>query len=239
MKIIILSKTPYKEKDLIFNAISEDKFFSFRGRGVLDNKSPHVWLNNDLTIADIEVGEDKRSKYLTLKEAKPILSPMFAVGDLYKMYAIGAIAQVVNKTLEDNEKSRAFSTIESAINALKEGRDFQMVVLIFLARMLALCGSAFNVDSCVGCGSTKDVVAFSFVEGGFICRNCLSPDDNYPKLNNNQLKLIRYIFKAPDFKCVGADMFNKEDKNVLLEHLRLYFFDNIGVSVDSISKLIY
>ena len=40
MKVIILSKTPYKEKDVIFNAISEDKYFSFRARGVIDNKSP-------------------------------------------------------------------------------------------------------------------------------------------------------------------------------------------------------
>ena len=239
MRIIILSKTPYKEKDLIFNAISEDKFFSFRGRGILDNKSQYVWLNNDLTIADIEVSEDKRSKYLTLKEAKPILSPMFAVGNLYVMYTIGAIAQAVNNTLEDSEKHKAFSAVEGAINALKEGKDFQMVALLFIARMLTLCGAAFNVDSCVGCGSKKDAVAFSFVNGGFLCRNCLSPDDDCPSLNSNQLLLIRYMFKAPDFKCTGAEMFKKEDKNVLLEHLRHYFFDNLGVSVDSITKLIY
>lgn len=237
MKVIILSKTPYKEKDVIFNAISEDKYFSFRARGVIDNKSPYVWLNNELTIADIEVSEDKRSKYLSLKEAKPISSSLIGDGDLNYLFSLSVIGEAANKMLDDDEKHLMFPYIEGALKSLKEKKDYKMVILIFLANATKLAGAELNVDSCISCGSTSDIVAFSFADGGFYCRKCLEPDTPID-LNSSQMHLIRYIYRAPNFSCVKTDKFTEQDKNAVLHSLRNYIIDAVGVYIESLKKII-
>ena len=67
MKVIILNKANYKEKDCIYDAISENEYFSFQAKRAQDSKSPYVWLNNPLTVADIELFEDGRYKHKLLK----------------------------------------------------------------------------------------------------------------------------------------------------------------------------
>ena len=71
MKIIVLSITPYKEKDAVVSAISEEESITFLARGIKDPKSKNTALNNILTIADIEL-MDGDFKYPILKGSKPL-----------------------------------------------------------------------------------------------------------------------------------------------------------------------
>jgi recombinational DNA repair protein (RecF pathway) len=75
MKIIVLSITPYKEKDGIVNAISENESLTFLARGIKDPKSKNAALNNVLTVADIEL-MDGNFTHPILKSSKPLFSPL-------------------------------------------------------------------------------------------------------------------------------------------------------------------
>lgn len=236
MKIIVLSNTKYKENDFIFDAISETEHLSFKVPGGQSNKSPYVWLNNPLTIAEVEFG-DKRFKYPSLQEAKLISSPLTKNSDYDYLTAVSVINEIANKMFQEDEKYLLFKDIEEALTALKDGKDHLMVILILLARAIKLAGSEFEVNQCVFCGTIKDIVAFSFPDGGFVCRNCLV--DTVPaELSGNQMVLIRYIFKSPNYSCVGAERYSKNDKIIVMKQLREFISDDLGVNLGSISNIL-
>ena len=236
MKIIVLSNTKYKENDYIYNAISENECLSFKVCGGQSNKSPYVWLNNPLTVAEVEFG-DRRFKYPPLKEAKLISSPMTMNDSFDYLSLVSLIIEVANTMFQDEEKHLFFKDIEESLAALKQNKDKLMVAIILLARAIKIAGAELEVDKCVFCGSKKDIVAFSFPDGGFLCRNCLTENASVD-LSTSQMKLIRYAFKSPNYNCVGAESFSKNDKEEILKHFKSYIFDDLGVELNAIKQIL-
>ena len=237
MKVIVLSKTNYKEKDIICDAISEEGELSFKLIHAQDNKSPYLFMNNPLTIAEVEFG-DKKYKYPPVKEARLISSPLTGNESLDYLFSLSVITEAAKNILQENERHLLFKDIEQVIEALKSGKDTLLVVLIYLARCIKLAGADLEVDKCVFCGSTQDIVAFSFADGGFVCRNCFEEAMAEKDLKPNQMKLLRYIFRSPDYSCRKSEQFSKDDKTVVLKHLKEYVDNGLGVYLNSINSLI-
>ena len=236
MKVITLASTKYKEKDCIIDAISEESAISFKARGAQDSKSPFVWLNNILTVADVEFAEG-RYKYPVLKSATLISSSITGSNELNYLYVISALAEITKKVLNDEERHCSYNDLLNAVSALKKGKDYLMVVLIYLARCLKYAGIQLEVDKCVFSGSTSDIVAFSFADGGFVSRNYVT-EDMPLDLSGQQMKLIRYCFKAPDYSCERIEKYSADDKKVILNKFNEFIDEFIGVKITSINYLI-
>ena len=229
MRVIILATTKYKEKDCIFDAISEEGPISFKARGAQDSKSPFVWLTNNLTVADVEFAEG-RYKYPVLKSATLVSSSITGNDDIDYLFSISALAEITKSTLNDDERKWAFNDLLDAVSALKRGKDHMMVVLIFLARCIKYAGAQLEVDKCVFSGSTSDIVAFSFADGGFVSRPYLT-EDTVLDLSGQQMKLIRYCFKIPDYSCLMTEQYTKEDKKVILNKFLEFIDEFLGVKL--------
>ena len=237
MKVIILSKSSYKEKDCIYNAISQEGFISFMAKGAQDPKSKFVWLNNPLTMADVEFLTDGRYKHKVINNATLISSPMLGATDYSYLVSIGVLTEITRNVLPDEEKHLAFNECESALNALRSGKDHLMVILIYLAKLTKLGGAELEVNRCIHCGGREDIVAFSFEDGGFICENCQS-EDTVKDLSGTQMKLIRYIFRAKDYSLPNIEMFSDNDKKKILTKLKEFIDDIFGVRLNSLDTLI-
>ncbi len=237
MKVIILSVSKYKEKDCIFNAISKDGFISFQAKGAQDPKGKFIWLNNPLTIADVEFMEDGRYKHSLLKNAMPVAFALNNDYTLEYLAAVNALIEISNNVLQDEEKHLAFNDLLAAIKALKNGKDCYMVVLIYLSRLLKFSGVEFEVDHCVFCGGTTSIATFSFENGGFVCTNCMR-DGIVRDLAKSQMKLIRYIFKSPDYSCLKIENYSLEDKKLILKKLKEFVDNTIGVNLRTFDLLL-
>ena len=91
------------------------------------------------------------------------------------------------------------------------------------------------MNHCVFCGTTKDIVTFSFKDGGFVCRNCLA-EDTERNLNKTQMLLIRTAFNASnmgrlDYKCT------KDDALIVLNKFNEFITESYGLRLKS-AKLI-
>ena len=237
MKIIVLNSTDYKEKDAIVTAISDKQLVTFRVRGLKSNSSPFTWLNNPLVVLDAELNEDKRSKYLTLKDAKLLSSPFGKKQDLNTLLAINFAREVVNRVLQDEEKSFIYPSLDGFISYLQDGKDLLLAELIFLANVTKIVGAELNVDGCLYCGNKKDIVAFSFEEGGFVCKDCASKDTSMD-LSPTQMQLVRFVFKAPDYSYQVDDKVSDEDKRYLFKKLQQYIYDSIGINLSTVDEII-
>ena len=236
MKVIILSKSNYKEKDCIYSAISYEGYLSFLAKGAQDPKSKYVWLNNQFTIAEVEFLADGRYKHKVINSAVLISSPLVGLSYEY-LVATNVLLELARNVLEDDEKHLLFNDIELALNAFRNEKDRLMTILVFMAKLIKLSGTEFEVEKCVICGSKQNIKAFSFDEGGFVCGNCLN-DEIKKDLNAKQMLLIRYIFKAKDYSLPGSEEYSDTDKKVILMKLTDFIDNYLGVKLNSIETLL-
>ncbi len=237
MKVIILSKSNYKEKDCIYSAIGPEGFISFMAKGAQDPKSKYIWLNNPMTVADVEFLQDGRYKHKIINNATLISSPMLSANNYNYLVAINAVTELTRNFLHDEEKYLIYNEVEPVLNALRTGKDHYMVILVYIAKLIKLSGSELEVGKCVRCGSRHDIVKFDFDEGGFLCKNCIS-EDTVNDLSKEQLFLIRYIFMAKDYSLPECEKFSLEDKKLILSKLNEFADEIVGVKLSSLKELI-
>lgn len=236
MKVIILSLSPYKEKDAIVNAISKNQIITFLARGIKDPKSKNSAINNPLTIADIELMEGD-FKYPILKGSKQLFTPLTIDMNSKYLGAIMLMSEIINNLFPDEDKANLFDALEGAVVALKKSNDWLMTLLIFMSYAMRNGGFELEVNRCVCCGTKKGIVAFSFLDGGFLCEKCANEATDYD-LSKNQMLLLRSIFNSRDYHLLELP-YNKDDALFLfnkfiefMEEAFGYHFKNLRLILD-------
>lgn len=236
MKIIVISVTQYKEKDGIINAISQEGVTSFLARGILDPKNKFAPLNNYLTIADVELTESN-AKYPSLKNYSILATPVQVDSNLDYLASVMLLAESTKCLLQDEEKALIFQWLEKAILELKNNKNYIGIDLIYLANIIKLSGYEFEVNHCVFCGSKKNIVAFSFNDGGFVCGDCLSEmEDIRRDLNPQQMLLLRYIFNTESYD-IPDELNSRDNELTILHKLSEFVSDSFGIKLSSINLI--
>lgn len=116
----------------------------YRGRSDLD------------TITQVET----ISRFVALRE------------DPQRLARAQALLEAVEGVAQDREPDRALHVmLVKALGTLAE-RDNGLVVAAFFLKLLAHEGLAPQLDSCCGCGTQSEPVAFDLDDGGVRCRQC-------------------------------------------------------------------
>ena len=225
MKIIVLSINQYKEKDGIVNAISQSEDLSFLARGIKDPKSKNAAINNPLMIADVEL-MDGDFKYPILKSSKELFMPMKLNMNSTYLGSILLMNEIVLHLFPEEERFGMFDALEQGIIALKNNSDWLMVILKFMAEAIRIGGFELEVNRCIICGKKNRIMAFSFVEGGFICEECAN-EETERDLSKEQMILLRKIFNAHGYELVGSS-YNKEDALTLFHHFTDFIQEAFG-----------
>lgn len=233
MKIIILSISPYKEKDIIVNAISEEGLVTFKASGVLSPNHVNAAINNELTIADVILNESKNHKF-TLKECSIILSPLMFSKNLETLTVINAIKEATNKMLDDEERHEAFNYLETALYRLKEGERALIIFLSYLTKLMKLCGLELEINHCIRCNGKKDIKGFSINEGGFICNQC-DDHDTYD-FTGNLMMTYRSIVGSREMYFKELNV-NDDDLKMMLSKTLEFIGTYHGTTIESV-KLI-
>lgn len=234
MEIIILKITNYKEKDGIIDAISKNEKMSFLVRGLFDPKSKNAFLNNPLTIADIELSEGNY-KYPVVKSSLMIKSPINPHADLKYMGSIMMIVEVTNYLLSDEEKFVIYDYLSQTIEDIKTNNNPLKVVISYLAKILKISGYDFEINECIMCGNRKNIITFSFDDGGFICQNCYTPD--IPKLfNKNQMLAIRESFGSLDTSIKNDNLDDNELIFIILKFVE-FIHESYGYNMKSMDLI--
>lgn len=226
MKIIVISITPYKEKDGIVDAISENGSLTFLARGILDPKSKNAGLNTNLVVADIELSEGKY-KYPLLTSVSILESPMKLKTDYYYLGTLMVINEVTKLLIQDEEKASIYPSLLEALSSLKVAKDPWIILLIYLTRVFKYTGYEFEVNRCVFCGNTKRIKTFSFADGGFVCEECL--DKNTERdLTNEQMLLLREAVNAKSFSLISPYA-TKDNSLVIFTKFVEFIADAYGI----------
>ncbi|HHT67089.1 MAG TPA: DNA repair protein RecO [Erysipelotrichaceae bacterium] len=236
MKIIVLTINQYKEKDAIVTAVAENQLITFLARGIYNPKSKNSILNNPLTIVDIELVEGN-FKYPILNSSKQLFTPLKVEMDSKYLGSLLLMNEMMMHLFPDEEKHRMFPFLEEGIIALRKTNDWLMTLLIFMSHAIRIGGFELEVNQCINCGKKKNIVAFSFVDGGFVCEDCYY-EGMERVFTKEQMVLVRKIFNSRDYSLVSTQYSHGDAQRLFNKFLEFiqeafgYRFKNIRLLVD-------
>ena len=230
---IVIRVTPFRDNDAMVNVISPERIHSFLGRGVLKYESKNSSSVNMYTKGRYQLSKGKDG--MSLRVGELLNSYQNAKTSLDGLTVLDMIGETTNKLVQSEDAPRIYNELERCISLIDEGFDALTVGLIYLAHVLNVTGYGLDVDSCVFCGKTSQIVAVSYKDGGFICQDCFDAL-NHVKCSARKLKIIRYIFKvdAPNFNKVS---FEKNEVIELLNELHDFILDVAQIDLKSIKLL--
>ncbi len=189
---IVIRQVQYKEKDAMISVLTKDGTVSFLARGILNPTSKNA--SSCLLFAYSNFTLNSRQDKLTLTQGKLIKSYYHLYESLEKMAAIQLVCELIIKCL-DEDNGNIYPYLRNMLENLSEDYDSKTLTLICIAHILKESGYALEYDECVKCGNKKNIVSYSFNEGGFLCYHCIGKNN---PLSSEHLKTFRYIFKVDE-----------------------------------------
>ena len=220
---IVIRSTPFRDHDAMVTVLSNDKIRSFLCRGALKYESKLGASVNIYTKSRFLINRGKEGYALRNSE---ILNSYEKIKTNIESLAVqDFIGEITNKMIQEDDASSIYPYLEKSLDSLNNGFHPFSIALLYFAKVLTVAGLGLNVDSCQICGKKDDIVAVSYSDGGFICRDCFSPL-YHKKSDPNKLKMLRYIFKVDLANYVRVDFPKKESLELINELAK--FLDNVN-----------
>ncbi len=232
---IVLRVTPFKEKDAMVNVLTSTGVLSFMARGVLSIENKNAASLTQYAFSRFEFSEGKGTG-LSLKNGTLIKSYDESFKSLDRLAALSVLGELTLHGVGEDEAASIYPYFKNALEAIESGFDLLTTVIVFFAQVLKAAGYGLEVGHCVFCDSTKDIVAVSYPDGGFVCKNDLDAETMHPT-DARYLKIIRYLFMVgpEDVKRVA---FTKEECLGILNEFKEYASDQLGLSLKGHELLI-
>lgn len=233
VKGIVIRVSQFRDFDSMISLLTEQGIVSFLARGVNKITSKNAHLVNNFNYINVYLMKGKEGFFL--KNGKLLNSFLNTKSDFDRLAALDFISETTNLFVQKEEASRIYKYLLKSLEMLDENFDAKMVALLYFAKILSFSGYPFEVNSCQKCHKTSDIIGFSVMDGGFICRECFD-SQNHVKLDPRMLKELRYIFMV-DIDNFLKVIFPKEDIIFLINLLNRFVRDVITVDLKSIELL--
>jgi DNA repair protein RecO (recombination protein O) len=143
-------------------------------KGVRKTKSRFGGRLEPFTHVDVVLYEGKNLDTITQ------VSTINAFGELRnhldRVLAASTMVEVVDAVVQEDEPSlRMFLLLQRGLTVLDHRDPHPDLVTSFLLKAADVIGVAPALDSCAGCGTTENLLRFSFAAGGSLCKTCRTP----------------------------------------------------------------
>lgn len=232
---IVLRVTPYQEKDAIVNILTEQGLVSFKARGVFAIDSKNASLISLYNQAQFDLTEGKAG--FILKNGTLIQGYGAAFNDLTALTVLALIGELTNRVLSESEEVKhIYPFLIASLHAMHQGHDALTIVLLYFAQVLKVAGFGLEVRHCVFCEATKDIIALSYNDGGYVCRKCFD-EESMAKKGARYLNILRFAFLISPDDMTRVTFTHKENLDVLSE-FRMYLSDALSIELKTYDMLI-
>lgn len=190
---IIVSETAYSESSKIINILTkEDGIIGVMAKGAKRIKSPLRVATERFTLGVFNVYYHK-DKLSTLVSAD-IINPLLNIKtDIMKIGYLTYIVELAYQTAKQNGDSAIYGILKSAILKIEEGLNPMVITNILELKMLDYLGVGIDLDKCIKCGNTKNILTISGDEGGYICSDCRTNEIIYNEKTIKMFRLYYYV----------------------------------------------
>jgi DNA repair protein RecO (recombination protein O) len=228
----VIGRTPIKEQDAMVHVLAPNGLFSFFARRAMDYKSDIQSATTPFSRSLFVIKEGPQGG-LALSSTKLIKSYSPNNASLVHFAVLELISEVLIKVVHEEEAVELFPYLEKILVSLERGADPLVMGAIFLAAGLTASGLRMQIDECVFCQKTDNIVGVSISGGGFCCRECF---DQTSMVNEpiEVLKNLRYCFLIPVDK-IEEIVIEKDVSKRILFIISEHFLHQMGKKLVSIA----
>jgi len=190
---IITSVTPYGESSKIINILTKDNgIIGVMAKGAKKIKSPHRVTTEKFTLGIFQVYYHK-DKLSTLISAD-IINPLLNIKtDIVKIGYLTYIVELAHQTAKQMNDPAIYKILKSTILKIEEGLDPKIMTNILELKMLDYLGVGIDLDKCIKCGNSTNILTISGDEGGYICSDCRTTEIIYSDKTIKMFRLYYYV----------------------------------------------
>jgi len=209
---IIIKETSYGETSKIIDVYTKDGIIGIMCKGAKALKSPFRATTLKFTYARFIIYY-KENK-LSLLKSVDIINPLNMIkNDIvllsYLNYLTELTSQVVKQTNDD-----IYEDFIITILKINEGLDPLIMSNILEIKYLDYLGVGLNLNECIGCGKTKDIVTIDGDRGGFICSSCYQNEIIVEPKTIELLRMYYYVEIKSITKLKISDKVKKEIRSL-------------------------
>lgn len=189
---IIVSETPYSESSKILNILTEEGIIGVMAKGAKRLKSPLRPVTDKFSLITFNCYYHEK-KLSTLISAD-VINPLNNIKtDIVKIGYLTYICELSYQTAKQNNDKNIYKILKSAILKMEEGLDSLVITNILELKMLDYLGVKIDLDRCIKCGESKDIITISGDEGGYICKKCRTNEIIYDIKTIKMFRIYYYV----------------------------------------------
>ncbi|MFP7477818.1 DNA repair protein RecO [Terribacillus saccharophilus] len=219
---IILRTQDYGETHKIITIFTEDRGkIAVMARGAKKPKSRMAAIAQPFIFGSflVQLGTGMGA----MQQGEPLQSFRAIREDIVKTAYASYIAEMTDKLTDNNKPDPdLFRQLLQVMEWINDGKDADVLRIIYELKMFRRGGFAPTVHQCVNCGNTELPFRFSVPEGGMLCRRCMHLDPDAYALSEKVAKLLQ-LFSSIDISRIGNISVKPETKRLLNEMLDTYY----------------
>ncbi len=223
----ILNTTNYGESSLVINLLSKEYGIiglMAKGAKSIKNKLHALTMKFTYGFFYIYYKENK----LSILSDVDIIEPFKNIHqDLTKISYLTYLCDLTNQVYRESNEQEIYELFISTVYKLNEDVNPIVLANILETKYLNFLGVGLNLDSCLRCGSTKNIV--TIIDGGLLCRDCYY---NEPIKDLKMIKLLR-MYELIDIKSINHVNISNHLINDINEFLNDYYERYTGLYLKS------
>ena len=147
--------------------------------------------------------------------------------DIIKTAYASYIIELTEKISETKEADPfLFSQLQQTLSWINEQDDYMIPIIMYELKLYQKGGFAPITNQCVNCGRKEFPFAFSIREGGLLCGQCITIDENAVRIPNSIAKILP-ILENVGLERVGNISVKKQNEQLLRKVLD-HYYDQYG-----------
>lgn len=224
---IIIKEIPYGETSKIIHVYTKDGIIGIMCKGAKTLKSPFRATTLKFTYGRFNIYY-KENKLSTLTSVD-IINPLSVIkNDIillsYLNYLVELTEQVIKQTTEN-----IYPDFITTILKINDGLDPIIMCNILEIKYLDYLGVGLNLDACIGCGSTTNIITIDGDRGGFICQKCYQEEIIVAPKTIELLRMYYYV----EIKSISKLKISEKVRDEINRFLDTYYDRYTGLYLKS------
>ncbi len=193
---IIVNETPYGDTSKIIQLYTfEYGIIGIMCKGVMSMKSRLRALTIKFTYGSFYIYY-KEDKLSILKDVDVLNDFKTIKSDIVLISYLNYLTELTTQVFKQSGEAILYKLYLAGIKKMNASMNPLVITNILELKYLPFLGVGLELDSCILCGNTKNIVTLDADEGGYVCKNCYT---NQVLVSSKTVKMIRmYYYVAID-----------------------------------------
>jgi len=210
---IIIKETLYGETSKIIDVYTAEGIIGIMCKGAKTLKSPLRATTLKFTYAKFIIYY-KENK-LSLLKSVDVINPLNAIkNDIVLLSYLNYLTELTNQVVKQAFEN-IYEDFISTILKINEGLDPLIMCNILEIKYLDYLGVGLNLNACINCGRTKNIITIDGDRGGFICSDCYQNETLVEPKTIELLRMYYYVEIKSITNLRISDKVKKEINNFL------------------------